>query len=64
MMQWKLENSFFKDQVADSDNLMERCYDFDYALTRIGKYVKNDYDKLKLKEYILTYYQQLKDIYK
>jgi hypothetical protein len=43
---------------------LDACFEFDWGCSKIQRFVKNDYDRQKLKEYIRGHYQQLKDIYR
>ncbi|CAK71521.1 unnamed protein product (macronuclear) [Paramecium tetraurelia] len=63
--QWNIEESLFKQQFQqDNEEILNECFQFDWNCSKINRFVKNDYEQMKLKEYLRENYQLIKDIYK
>ncbi|CAD8071605.1 unnamed protein product [Paramecium sonneborni] len=63
--QWNIEESLFRQQYqSDSEDILTECFQFDWSCSKINRFVKNDYEQMKLKEYLRENYQLIKDIYK
>lgn len=37
--------------MGDTEELLTECFDFDWHSSKISRFVKSEYEKLKLKEY-------------
>ncbi|CAD8141715.1 unnamed protein product [Paramecium octaurelia] len=61
---WNKEDSSFKQFQGDNDDLLDNCLDFDWSCSKITRFVRNEYERTKMKEYFRQQYQLLKDVYK
>ncbi len=48
---WHKEDSIFRPFVGDSEDLLNECFEFDWNSSKVSRFVKSDYEKLKIKEY-------------
>lgn len=62
--EWSIPISVFKDYTFDTpvslrQELLDKCFEFDWAHTKIEKFVKNLSDLAELKEVIRTHYPKM-----
>jgi hypothetical protein len=48
---WHKEDSIFRPFIGDSEDLLNECFEFDWNSSKVSRFVKSDYEKLKIKEY-------------
>ncbi len=61
---WDFKNSIFKDYVIDTDELLRKCFEFDFKCSKIPRLVKNEEDLLATKETMHRHYRAYKSCYK
>ncbi|CAD8082483.1 unnamed protein product [Paramecium sonneborni] len=62
---WTKDDSIiFRGMIGDSIEILDQSFEFDWNCSKIQRFVKSDYEKMKLKEYFRQKYQLIKDIYK
>ncbi|CAD8162810.1 unnamed protein product [Paramecium octaurelia] len=64
LITWHKEDSIFRPFVGDTEELLTECFEFDWNSSKISRFVKSEYERLKLKEYFRQHYQLIKDVYK
>eukprot|EP01017_Pseudomicrothorax_dubius_P005020 TRINITY_DN11162_c0_g1_i1.p1 TRINITY_DN11162_c0_g1~~TRINITY_DN11162_c0_g1_i1.p1 ORF type:complete len:422 (+),score=86.12 TRINITY_DN11162_c0_g1_i1:71-1267(+) len=63
-IQWKFSTSIFKDYKKDSDELLRKCFEFDWDCSRIQRVVKNPEQQASVKNLLWEIYPSLKEAYK
>jgi hypothetical protein len=63
-IEWDLKKSIFKDFTIDSDELLRKCFEFDFKCSKIPKFIKNEEDLLATKEVMHSHYRAYKNCYK
>ena len=61
---WSFETSVFKAWKADHEELIHKCFEFDWSNTRIPKLVKDTEDLYNLKNFLKSIYKDIKNCYK
>ncbi|CAD8181810.1 unnamed protein product [Paramecium pentaurelia] len=62
---WSKDDSIiFRSMIGDSVEILNQAFEQDWSCSKIQRFVKSDYEKIKLKEYFRQKYQLIKDIYK
>lgn len=54
----------FKDYVPDKKKLLENCFKLDWENTKCDKLIKGDGEAKKVKDYIATVYEHIRECYK
>ncbi len=49
----------FKDYKIDTKELLDECFEFDWASSKLEKIIKNEEDRLKCKQYLKSIYKQM-----
>ena len=62
--EWGIPVSIFKDYKFDDDNLIGKCFEYDWARCKVPKLVKDLTELQKIKSYLSSNYRMLKEIYK
>jgi hypothetical protein len=58
------KNSTFKDWKQDSEEFIDSCFSYDYALSNMDSLVPDQIDSENCKRYLSQNYKQIKDIFK
>ncbi|CAK83556.1 unnamed protein product (macronuclear) [Paramecium tetraurelia] len=62
---WSKDDSLvFRGMIGDSVDILDQAFEYDWGCSKIQRFVKSDYERMKLKEYFRQKYQLIKDIYK
>jgi hypothetical protein len=61
---WNLESSYFSTYTRDTDDVMDRCFDFDWGFVRIGKWLKNEDELPMIKRMFRYNYPRIKELYR
>ena len=48
----------------DTDDLIKKCFEFDWSNNKIAKFIKNDADREKIKNILRSNYKIYKDCYR
>ncbi|CAD8172456.1 unnamed protein product [Paramecium pentaurelia] len=64
LIKWNKDDSIFRPYIGDTEELLNECFEFDWNSSKISRFVKSEYERIKLKEYFRSNYQLLKDVYK
>eukprot|EP00347_Sterkiella_histriomuscorum_P007316 403349416 len=59
-----LRKSVFKDYIPDSNDLVLKCFEYDWNCSRITNVVKNEQERIKIKKLLWNYYKGLRECYK
>lgn len=60
---WSLPISLFKDYQKDTEELLDKCFDFDWKCARISTFVDSSEEE-KVKKTLRYYYGGMKNLYK
>ncbi|EGR32874.1 leucine rich repeat protein [Ichthyophthirius multifiliis] len=61
---WKLPQSLFAKWKADNEDIIKRCFEFDWKYGKIGKIVRNEEDEQEVANFFSQRYAQIKNFYK
>ena len=61
---WAKEKSIFAPYVEDYDELLMKCFEFDFSCSRIPKLFKDPVELHKAKEYLREIYKYIRECYK
>lgn len=61
---WSFEDSVFREYKREDDELLEKCFIFDFTNSKISKIIKEPKDLQTVKDMLWKVYRQIKDIYK
>lgn len=61
---WNKEDSTFRQYAGDTEDVLNEAFEFDWNCSKIPRFVKNEYERTKLKENFRNAYQLIKDVYK
>ena len=61
---WGIPISVFKDYKFDTEELLKKCFEFDWEHSKIPKLVKDDSERLKVKNFLWENYRVIKEAYK
>lgn len=62
--EWGIPVSIFKDYKFDNDELLGKCFEYDWNKSKVTKIVKDQYELQKIKTYLSSKYKIIKEIYK
>ncbi|KAL4447089.1 hypothetical protein ABPG74_013941 [Tetrahymena malaccensis] len=62
--EWVVEKSIFKDYIKDTEDLIDKCFEFDFNQSRIAKVITDKDDLAKVKVILKENYRKLKRNYK
>jgi hypothetical protein len=62
--EWGIPISIFKDYRFDNSDLIAKCFEYDWAHSRIPRVVKDPYELQAIKNYFSGIYKTIKEIYK
>lgn len=62
--QWSLSSSVFREYRFDDEELLSRCFEFDWEHTKLSKLIKDAEDYKNLKSFLRKNYKGFKDTYK
>jgi len=67
-VEWKFENSIFKDYIRDNEALLNNCFDFDWKCSKIEKLLNSNgvgnEDIGSIYVTLRKFYPQIKNVYK
>ena len=46
---WEFKKSIFKDYTIDTDELLKRCFEFDFKCSKIPRIIKDEVDLMNTK---------------
>ena len=61
---WDFFKSVFKDYRADTEKLLDDCFEIDWALTKCEKIIKGPGESDKAKAYLKSIYKHIREVYK
>lgn len=61
---WNVNMSLFKDWRIENEELLKKCFETDWAGGKYSGYIKDEEDRLKVKEFLREHYKITKDCYK
>jgi len=61
---WDFNKSVFKDFKPDSAKLLDDCFEFDWALTKCEKVIKDPEVCARAKSYLKSIYKKIRETYK
>lgn len=61
---WHFKISLFKDYRSDNDDLLKKCFDFDFKMTKMCNFIKDEEDRQAVYDYLLSIYPKMKECYK
>jgi NLR family CARD domain-containing protein 3 len=61
---WSFEDSVFREYKREDDELLEKCFIFDFTNSKISKILKDPKDLQTVKDMLWKVYRQIKDTYK
>ncbi|KAL4456118.1 hypothetical protein ABPG74_014079 [Tetrahymena malaccensis] len=61
---WTFPISLFAKWRMDDEELLRKCFDFDWDYGKIPKLIKNDDQLKQVKEFFRSHYREIKDCYK
>ena len=64
MRKWGIPVSLFKDWKPDTDDLIKKCFEFDWANNKLIKIIKKEDELEKVKILLRNVYSKYKDCYK
>ena len=56
---WDFSKSVFKDYIPDNDVILAKCFEYDWALCKIPKIIKDPKELEVIKGYLQTNYKDL-----
>ena len=59
---WDFYKSVFKTYKADNKKSMDECFEIDWPMTKLDKFIKNGYEETK--DYIKSIYHYIREMYK
>jgi len=63
-LKWTFPISLMFKWKPDTDDLIKRCFEFDWAMTKIPRVVKNGEDLQNVKKFLSENYRQIRNTYK
>ena len=61
---WSLKNSVFATYRNDTDQILESCFETDWAASNIQKVIKDENEIFLIKNYLRKNYQPIRECYK
>ena len=61
---WDFWKSVFKDYQIDTDELLKKCFEFDFKCSKIPRLIKDESDLAKTKDLLHSHYKAYKNCYK
>jgi len=61
---WTLEQSSFRFYDKDSEEILDKCFEHDWSLSRVNKLIKSEEELPIVKRVFKQNYTKIKEIYK
>ena len=62
--EWTLANSFFGKYKADDDDIINKCFDFDWGCSSLDKLIKDLTSRQNVKNFLRPRYKMIREAYK
>ncbi|OMJ79651.1 hypothetical protein SteCoe_20271 [Stentor coeruleus] len=62
--EWQLGNSIFANYYCETEELLNRCFEFDWKNTKMLRVIKNDTLRDRIKELVRPYYKFIRKTYR
>ena len=56
---WNKKKSIFKDWIKPSKGFVDDCFEHDFSMTKINRFVKDEDDLSKTKEFLRSIYKEM-----
>ena len=62
--EWDFKNSLFYGYKPDNDDIINQCFEYDWAQCKIPRIIKNEEELLKVRNYLKSIYKPIREVYK